>query len=351
MTTLTEVAYYTRRSVVYGAIGIVSLIILRILWGAFIQWWVKNHPPPPPPPSIGFGVLSEQIFPKDRDRTGFTYTLETVTGEPPNLGSQAKVFFMPAFRANVLGLELATNVAAKLGFLFAPVPKDEHVYQWVREGALPGTLTVQLVTGHFTLETAWQKDAEITTARAPSEQEAIKAAKDYLRRANLLPQDLESGKTRVEFLRAGTDSFTSALSQSDANFVRVHIFRSSVNELQVVTSRSDQALVQVVVSAAPTAKQIVAVDYKYSPVELERAETYPLRSTLVAWQQIQAEQGVIVSLTKDVTAITIRSIELAYFDSEVPQEFLQPVYVFRGDNNFIGYISAIEPKWLGKRSN
>jgi hypothetical protein len=35
MATLTSVVYYTRKAVVYGSAGFVSLLILRLAWGAF----------------------------------------------------------------------------------------------------------------------------------------------------------------------------------------------------------------------------------------------------------------------------------------------------------------------------
>ncbi|NMB56402.1 hypothetical protein GYA19_00515, partial [Candidatus Beckwithbacteria bacterium] len=44
--------------------------------------------------------------------------------------------------------------------------------------------------------------------------------------------------------------------------------------------------------------------------------------------------------------IMIRNISLAYFDSKLPQKYLQPIYVFEGDDNsnreFIAYIPALQ---------
>jgi hypothetical protein len=33
---------------------------------------------------------------------------------------------------------------------------------------------------------------------------------------------------------------------------------------------------------------------------------------------------------------------LGYYDDFAEQEYLQPIYVFVGDDNFLGYVSAIE---------
>ena len=348
MATLTSVSYYTRKSVVYGSAGFVSLIIIRLIWGVFSVWWVKNHPPPPPPPTVAFGVLPAIKFPDGKDPKQVSLKLETITGATPDLGPQTKVYFMPSYRANVLGLELATGLAAKLGFLFAPTRVDEQVYEWTREGTLPGTLSVNLVTGHFRLTTLWHRDAQISTARAPTEAEAVKNAKRFLSSANLLDNDLDAGSTKVEYIQAGAGVYSSAVSQSDANFARVHLFRAATEKIPVVTPNPNEGLVQVVVSGISSQKQIVEVIYRYSPVEYSRFATYPLRSTKTAWEILSSGQGYIPKLIPTHGQTVVRQVKLGYFDNSTPQEFLQPVYVFEGDNGFLGLVPAIDPKWLGK---
>lgn len=350
MATLTDTAYYARKSVIYGVVGLFALVLFRFSWGIFSRWWIALHPPPPPPPTVSFGVLPEITFPKGVERKDLSFRLETVSGSVPNFGIQSKVYFMPAFRANVLGLELAKSLAAKLGFVSAPIPKDEQVYIWNREGALPGTLTVNLVTGHFSLDTAWYRDSEITSSRALGEQEATRVAQDYLRRAGLLTDDLSKGRTRIEYLQAGAGAFSPAISQSEANFTRVHLFRGDVNSLSVVTPQEDQALIQVIVSGARSQdKQVIGMTYKYSPIELDTSATYPLRSSQSAWEQFQAGEGVITRLVKNTQQVVVRDVKLAYYDADIPQQFLEPVYVFHGDDGLVGYVSAIDPKWLGKK--
>ncbi len=349
MATLTSVAYYTRKAVVYGSAGFVSLIILRAGWGIFSAWWVKNHPPPPPPPTVAFGVLPAIKFPAGKDPKLVSLKLETITGAAPDLGPQAKVYFMPAYRANVLGLELATGLAAKLGFLFAPTRIDEQVYEWTREGTLPGTLSVNLVTGHFRLTTLWHRDAQISTARAPTETEAVKNAKRFLSSANLLDNDLDAGAAKVEYLAAGAGVYSPAVSQSEANFARVHLFRAPVENISIATPNPGESLVQVVVSGASSQKQIVEATYRYSPVEYSRFATYPLRSAKTAWEILSAGGGYIPKLIPTQGQTAVRQVKLGYFDNSTPQEFLQPIYVFEGDNGFLGIVPALDPRWLGQK--
>lgn len=351
MASLTETAYVTRRAIVFVGIGFLALLIGR--WGfiAFTKYWIAHHPPPPPPPTVAFGVLREPVFPTDKNRSGLTYQLQTISGTVPDFGTQEKVFFMPAFRANVLGLELATALAGRIGFKLAPVQKDEQTYEWKRSGVLPAMLSINLVTGYFTLDTTWLQDAEITSGRSPSTDVAEKTAKGFLQTAGVLALDLGRGKTRIEYMQVTSDGVKPALSQSEANVARVHFFRDDVNKLPVVSSHAAEGLTQVIVTGAKGDKQIASVKYQYSPVELERFATYPLRPSAAVWEQLQQGQGVIAQMADGETAATVRTVELAYYDSEVPQEFLQPVYVFRGDRGFVAYVPAVDPKWLESGSN
>lgn len=348
MANLTETAHYARKAIKFSAVGLVSIIILRISWGIFFRWWIAKNPPPPPPPTVAFGVLSAPIFPAPAKNSISAYRLETVSGVTSDFGTQAKVFFMPSFRANVLGAELATKMAVSIGFSQPPETTDEQIYVWSRGGALPGELKINLITGFFSLNTAWHQDSELAKAQAPSEQDAVRYAKDFLSRLSLLPPDLETGKTRVEYLRTGAGILLPAVSQSEANFARVHIFRADVNSWPVVTEKQDEALAQVIVSTASSAKQIIGVEYKYSPIAIDKSSTYPLRTTQTAWQQLQSGEGVITQVVGGTAEAVIRNVEMAYYDSSTPQEFFQPVYVFKGDNGFKAYVPAIDPKWLSK---
>lgn len=347
MASLTETSYYARKLVKFSVVGLIALIVLRAGWMQFAKWWKAKNPPPPPAPTTAFGVLPQPKFPKSREVKPELLKLETVSGSTPNLGIQAKVYFMPAFRANVYGLELSTNLATKLGFGGSPTKIDEQIYEWERAGDLPGKLTVNLVTGHFSLITNWSQDLGLSLGKAPAEASAIVSAQNYLRSTGLWADDLSSGSTKVEYLRSEEGELKSALSQSEANFTRMHFFRVKIENNQVITWNQEQALVQVTVGGGTGVKQIVEIQYKYSPVEVNRFETYPLKTALEAWQLLQAGKGNIVRATAN-GQIIVRTIDLAYYDSDTPQEFMQPVYVFKGDNGFAGYVPAIQDKWLAQ---
>ena len=44
--------------------------------------------------------------------------------------------------------------------------------------------------------------------------------------------------------------------------------------------------------------------------------------------------------------IIIRKIYLAYFEPATLTNYLQPVFVFEGDDNFVAYVSAVTDKYV-----
>jgi len=56
--------------------------------------------------------------------------------------------------------------------------------------------------------------------------------------------------------------------------------------------------------------------------------------------------GYVVSVKPTVATVTVRDIALAYYDAEDPQQFMQPVYVFKGDDDFVGYVPALLDQWV-----
>jgi hypothetical protein len=93
--------------------------------------------------------------------------------------------------------------------------------------------------------------------------------------------------------------------------------------------------------------KILEMQYVFWPIAFDDFATYPLRSGAIAWQDLQDGYASIIlnGNNKDDT-IKIRQIYLAYYDSEEPQNYLQPIFVFEGDNNFVAYLPAITEDWL-----
>ena len=348
MTPLAETAYYTRQTIKYGSIGLVVLIVGRFLVNAGITLYTRLNPPPPPPPTVGFGQLPRLSFPSNNPPK-YNYILETVSGVANTPSDRAPVYFMPIIRPNLLALERATETAANMGFVFAPQAITERLYRFSRTSPLPARLDFDIITGNFGMSVDWwTNDLFLQEKLLPNDNQAISEAKSFLNRADLLPSDLDDGLTKVSYLKASGRGYIGALSLSEADFIQVDFFREPIaDSFEVLTPSPQEGIVRVIISGSRTQGQrLVWVKYDYFPVDLNNFETYPIKSGPQAWEELLAGQGYIISLAGQQPSATVRNVNLGYYDDFDPQNYLQPVYIFTGDNGFKAIVPAIEATWV-----
>jgi len=349
MATLTETAYYTRQGVKYGAVFLVLFIILRFIWGITAAYLRKIHPPPPPPPTVAFGKLPKIEFPKKEGIPNLSFKLETAQGTIPTLPSIAKVYFSLKPGASLLSLERAKETAKKMGFSGNPQALSPRSYRFQTEDNPPVILDFDIVNGNFTLQYDFSGDQTILSEKKlPLDDQAIYEAKSFLQNTGLLYSDLANAKTRISYLRYEAPNLIPAISLSEADFVKVELFREDLDNLPILPENPKESSIYFILSGArERTKRMVKINYQYNKIERENFATYPLNPVSTAWQEIQANQGFIANLGDNSDGkITIRKIYLAYFDSREPQNFLQPIFVFEGDRGFFAYVSAVDPKWV-----
>jgi len=345
--TLTETAYYSRRIIKFGSIGLAVFLVARFLVLTGIAYYKKLNPPPAPPPTVAFGVLPKLVFGEEK-QPELNYRLETVSGVTPDLGDKATVYFMPVRQANLLALERMTDLAKKLDFDGAPEQLSAKNYVWRRDNPIPATLTADIVSGSFVVKVSWQQDPTILSAlNLPNAQEAIVEGQRFLQSAGIFAEDLLLGKAEVSFYKSDVNEFVEAVSLSEAEFVRVDFFRNDIDELKVYTPNLKSGVVSLIFSGAKiTGKRVVELFYNYFPVSYEQSETYPVKTSRTAWEELMSGAGHVANVDKLVTNVVVRKVSMGYFDSVVPQHYMQPVYVFEGDGNFVGYVPAVSKDWV-----
>lgn len=346
MATLTQTAITTRKALKYGVLLLVAIFILKTAWGVGQDIWRKIHPPPPPPPTVAFGKLPKLKFP-EKESPELTYRLETIQGALPTLADVGRIYFMPQNPPNLLALDRAKEKARQMGFTGQPENIGGSNYRWTTSTTPSTTLEMEINSGNFHLRYQYEDDQELLVQKnLPTDEEAAREAKSFLQTNNLLAEDLATGSAEFNYLKYVSPDLISAISLSEADFVRVNLFRADLNDLRIFPPNPKEALVSFLFSGNRTrGKRIIEINYTYYPIDRNTSATYPLKPINTAWQELQAGEGYIANLGQNDKGITIRQIYLAYYDSEEAQTFLQLIYVFQGDNNFYGYVSAIAPEW------
>lgn len=354
MTRLTQVAITSRKVIRYTIFFIVFLTVGRILLNVGISIYKKINPPAPAAATVKFGKLTKIPFPVSSDTPKLTFTLETATGSLPTMPTQAKVYFMPKISSNLLSLDTAKTEATALGFNDTnPTQESDFLYKF-KNPNYPSVLEINIITGIFSISYDLTADRTPIDNRPPVSEIAASEFRSVLSGANVLSADL-TGPVTQSYLKLTGGKLQGVLALSEADLVKVSLFRKSYDNLPSVTADPTQSNVWAIVSGGQTRdQQIIAAQYHYYPVDETQYSTYPIITPKQAFSELQAGQAYIASMGqyKDGDSLKIRNIYLAYFDPDSAANFYQPVYVFDSGetdptNSFIGYIPAVSPTYYG----
>ncbi len=347
MPKLWEVAYQSRQIIKYGSIALATMIVGRVIITGAVNLYRTINPPAPPAPTVGFGKLPAIVFPKST-RGELEYSLETISGIISTPSDRAMVYFMPVTRPSLLGLPRGTETAASLGFVFEPEALTERLYRYSRTTPTPSRLDYDIVTGNFKMKVDWYKKPNFLQDNyIPMEDQVLSEVRNYLNKASLLEDDISKENYLLTYLAAKGEMFREVSSLSEADFVKVDLFREEIQPgFENVTAYSDKGIIQVIISGSRTqGERVVQVQYDYFPVDIDSAESYYIKSGEEAWEELINGGGHIVSSHKE-GQIVIRSSSLGYYDSFEPQNYLQPVYIFEGDDDFKAIVHAISSEWV-----
>jgi len=349
MVTLTQASISSRKGIRYIIYSIIFFIIARGIILAGISVYKKVFPPPPTPPTVSFGKLTKLPFP-EKQKPVLNFSLETAEGGLPQFPDQLKVYFMPKQSSNLLSLDFAQDRANKLGFSIEAQQLTESLYKFYHKTS-PSTMESNIITGSFSLSYDLNVDPSPISVKPPLPEIARNSIKSFLSGAGLYPDDLKDGRFEHNYLKTEAGGFITANSLSDANIIRIDLFRKNYDNLPTVTQTTNEGNVWFMVSGIKErGKEVIAGEYHYFSVDETQVATYPIKTTDQAWQEFSSGNYYSASLGTALEGenIKIRKVYLAYYDAGLYTEFFQPVYVFEGDKNFVGYIPAVVTDYYGE---
>lgn len=350
---LTSANYVGRLFVKYGLAVLVFLMVGRVLLNAVVTYWKATHPEPPPPPTVGFGILPNLKFPtQDETDKPASYSLEMAYGIN-EINDRAKIFLVTKSAANLLADERLKEIAAVYGFIFTPETIADKTYRFTKNAPLDMSLEISSVDFTFSLQSNFLSRPDLLTSAGtlPEEFEAVERVKKFVASADLFGDDMASASGKVTFLKSIGGELKTAFSLSEADFLQIDINRNPIDQLyKVYTSGGEDGIISAKLTSALSANNsIVEMDYHYRQVDYLNFETYPLRTAKSAWNLVQAGDAYVIN-GKNLKEAVVREVELAYYDSFDEQKYLQPIYVFKGDNNFMAFVPAVSASYLTRTS-
>jgi hypothetical protein len=347
MPTLSQISSESKSLVKWGGIVLGAIILIFILFNVGKMIKTALFPTPAPPPTVGYGKLPQPDFPKKEELRNFTYSIDTVSGNLPSFPDRLNVYKMIKPQADLLALKKTQEKLNNVDFDSAPVLVSQNIYNWTTTSPFSKTLSYNIFTSDFTLTSSYLTDSSINAGKNfPTDNTTIsESARNFLSSIGSLPKDLDLERIKIDLLTIKNNVLMSATSISSAQAARVYFFQNNINKLPIFYSNPNTSPISLLITGGENEAQVVEASYNYQNAS-EEFETYPIKTAAEAFDMLGNGKGYIASSPENIDKISITNIYLAYYISENKQNYLMPIIVFEGNDNFFAYISAVKDEWI-----
>lgn len=336
--TLTQTAKMTKKALLIFGILFILLTAFYIGYQIYYyNYYLPHKPAPVIKPDVKFGPLPNPKFiTADVSSSNYSYSLATVTGGLPiDIPKVEKVYFIPRLGPTLLASDKATQLANSFSFTHGPNIVSQTKYEFSDDSG--GIMRIDLDTSNFSFTRAASSSASLEDTFADSGKIA-ENFKTYLSSKNLLPEDLQKGRSKVVFDNAIPQNSQTAT---------VSIWPQDFNGLEVVTPTFSEGLIKTTLNKSKDdIYKYQSLIFTYWSPDSQNSSTYPIKTPDQAFSDLKSGLGVVV-IPPQNPQVAITSVKLAYYESALYSVYLLPIYVFEGEG-FVGYVNAISPEAVSK---
>ncbi len=376
--TLTETArnFKTTIKIIGAAFGV--LVLFRISQDTIRAIFPKKEELLIPTPTVQYGKMPVLKLPSVtlNPSSQPAFSLDLVEANLPSEPKLANVY--PVLRApyGFLALDRAKELAKGLNFTADPQAQTPTSYIWTTPNR---KLTMDVESLNFTYKYAYPTDPSVFVNHAfVAKEKAEEKAIELLKKNGLLGGgglyggargiDFEQGEKKTMLLRYQDGKLVTSRSLAETQAAEVNFFRQKIDELPILSANLNKGLINILISGVadePSKGKFTEIlEINYSPwvVSYEQGATYPLRSSISAWEELQTNLSFLTYLELDsgttTSPLTVQSfickeVYLGYLDLPEYQRFLQPVWVFagiarttQGSASFTAFVPAVDPTWI-----
>lgn len=350
MATLHKATALTKKILAGGAIAVVAIVL--VAGGLRVGTQIKEYffPTPLPSPTVKFDKLPSLKFPDNAINPpagGFTYRLNTLSGQLPTLPTQTNVYKIVKPEPSLLALQKAQEQVSKIGFNSPPTRIQNTTYQWVNQNTPSKKLLLDITSFNFSLASDLFSDQDVLSAKnLPDENGAITQAKNFFQNIDF-PQDIDATKTKTTLLSIGENKLTPATSFSKAQIIRVDFFQKDVDKLPIYYPNPKNSIMYVLIAGGSFTPQVVEAKFFHHNIS-EISSTYPIKTAEEAFSELKNKKAYIASYLSSDSNIAVKDISLGYYLADKEQNYLFPIIVFEGNNGFFAYVEALRDEWVEK---
>lgn len=353
--TLTEVNYYTRRfspvALIVFLVGLILFFGVKLLFTYMSSQKVTTTTTST---LVSYDPVFDKIKPpmtgniKKSDK--YTFVMDTLDGTPnfEEATSAAEVYFLPQKTASFGFLSKIYSMAKAAGFDTDITQHRLDDKQAIFDDG-KNKLAIDIKTFNYIYSYTITRDDNVTPPTLPvAETTLFNEAATYISAMRRYPEELARGERNIKYMRLNpeTSEIIPLKSPESANIVEVDFFLPDRNGLPVVSSSYYNSQHYVMLLIGGNKPKVIKAQVQYFDRSEDQVGRYPLRSAEQAWEDLKKGQGIVVSSESELGEIKIQKVFLAYYDPAVYQEYVQPVYVFLGNNEFVAYVSAVRDDYL-----
>lgn len=347
MPTLSVVKYDFLKIGKWGGI-IIGVIIILFLAFKFLLF-VKEiiFPTPPPPPTVNFGKLPIVNFPEGLNKS-FTYEIDTLSGELPIFPISEKVYKMEQRGRDILAVEKINQKVAGFGFNNRPQQISDFTYKWINPSPPDQKLTFNIKLNEFNLNSSYLNYKEMLQSNNfQNKTQPINTASSFINGVGMNLTDIDQEKTKIYFSNITANDNIPVEKATDSNIATVYFFQKDIDKLPIVYPQGINSSMKIITGAGKLMGIVLEASFSHQNV-LDESATYPIKTAQEAYDDLRSGKAYIASHVGDDTKILIKEIYPALFYEGKLQEYMIPVIVFEGNNDFVAYVPAVRDEWLNK---
>jgi len=343
---LTELSYWFRKFLPFGVLFCLISLIIFYSFKLYFIYLEANKPVILYTDPI-FGKIDRPVIPHATASGGLQFVLDTVEGTPVTATEAAKVYFMPNATTKFGYREKIYLIAKSFGFDTNKIKHKltDKIAEFDAEGK---KLTIDVSNFNFKYESDIKTNTFITGSVNISKKEIENKAINFLKLIGRYPEELSKSTTNVIYLKYDPElgDFGNIEKVREASAVEVDFYRPSIDDYAIATPKFFSSQNYVIMTFNGSEPKVIRAQISFFEKSDAQFGVYPLKTGDEAWAELQKGGGMIIAGQEHIKKVTIKKMGLYYLDPDVYQTYLQPVYVFIGDDDFVAYVPAIKNDFL-----
>lgn len=320
-----------------GVIAVLSVVVfLFFRGGQFIQ--NTFFPKPPAPAEEKFGVLPEIEFPISNNK-GYEYRIETISGFLPTFPLTVSVYKLKQQDATITALPDAKIKAANLGYTENEQALSTSEYKWTNF-TLDTTLFYEIYNLNFSVSSSYSNSAEFLPIGNIEKSKITDSVNQFISTLGGNTEDIDTEKTKFSYLVTTPEGIVPVSDPSLASLARIDYFQKPINELNIYYPEANGSSLYFILAMIERSPEVIEASYHHFVPNLSEGSTYYIKTAQEAYDSLTNGEGYVVNSTEN-KSIGITDVSLGYYlDNRENQEYLLPIVIFKGLDNFEAYVPA-----------